>query len=87
MDSKSGTKLDLETLLGFSDELQKIAGFAPAQMKGLTDVTKVVDRSKKALTSRPSAISKASRPEAQAQSPDFLSSTKTNPPPPVTSGS
>lgn len=78
--------MDFGMLLGFADELEKIAAFGAAKMKGLTDVTKIVDRSKKALTSKPGAISKASKPQAPVTPPDFLSSTKTNPPPPITTG-
>ena len=84
MGTKSATKIDLEMLLGFSDELQKIAGFAPAKMTGLTDVSKAVGKVKGSLMTRPNAVSKAAKLEAPVPAPDFLKSTKTNPPPPIT---
>jgi hypothetical protein len=88
-DPKSSSKtasIDSGMLLGFADELNKIAAFKPASMKGLTDVSKVVDRSKKALTTKPGSVSQAAKPEIPAPSPDHLGSMKLNPPPPITTG-
>lgn len=79
-DPKSSTKtagIDLVTLLGFSGELQKAAGFTPT---ALTDVRKAVSKT------RPGKITKVPKPDAPEASPDHLSGIKTNPPPPITAG-
>lgn len=69
------TYIGLVTLLGFSDEFRKIGSSLP-------EMQKIVNKS----VSRPGKISKSPKPAAPEPSPDYTSSIKTNPPPPITAG-
>jgi hypothetical protein len=81
-DSKSTAKvgMNLGMLLGFSDEIQKIAG-----PTGVSDVTKTLNHTVSNSMKLPKLVAKT-QPAAPATHPDPLSSAKTNPPPPVRVG-
>ena len=70
--------IGLAMFLGFSDELTKVSS-------DLGQMQKLVNRSM-GSAKKPGNVSKSSKPEAPASSPDHLSSLKTNPPPPITAG-
>lgn len=88
MNRKSQTSsIDVISLMGFTDELQKIAAavFKPVPLTGTTDVRKMMRKHKNSLTSQPKPISKPSEP-TPSTNPDPISTNRTNQPPPVTAG-
>lgn len=76
--------IDLNSLLGFSDELQKISAATPSMATGLTDVKKALDNSKRMSLSKPKATSVPQPTVELKPVQDSLSSGKTTPPPPIT---
>lgn len=84
MGSNNKSKLSLGVLLGFSDELQKIA-MSPIGPSTVGEVTKVVSRKGTSLSTKQPKYSKVPKDLTPPASPvDFAQSSKAVQPPPVT---
>lgn len=82
-DPKSKSKsagMPLEMVLGFSDELKKIATGTPSTASSSSQVTKSVSTTPKL----PKLTAKPQQPPETSPVQDHISSMKANPPPPVT---
>lgn len=80
------SSMDEVMLMGFVDELQKIAGIAPGLINAFGP-TKTHDvQKRRSLTSPAKRVSMPQGPSSPTAPTDPLSSTRSTPPPPVTSG-
>lgn len=80
------SSIDVALIMGFSDELRKIAAatFTATPTTGSVDVAKMVSKGKSSLTTLPKQISKPSPPATPATSIDHLGPNRTSQPPPIT---
>jgi len=87
-DSKTkSSSIDVALIMGFSDELEKIAAatFTAAPTTGSVDVAKMVAKGKSSLTTMPKQISRPAAPATPTPSTDHLGPNRTSQPPPITS--